>query len=408
MPKGFELGMRRGEIERLQNELRVARRRVAELEQHFAALGQSHVPQSGVPRNHDGDERFRRLVESNIIGVILSRIDGRIEEANDAFLKIVGFSRDDLAEGRVNWRNISPPEYDEVNERAVRQVLEHGTAGPLEKEYIRRDGRRVPVLVGLARIESMDANIAFVLDLTEQKRAEAQLKESASELARSNTDLKQFAYIVSHDLQEPLRMINGSLQLLQKRHEHTLDTDALRLIHQAIEGTVGMQALIMDLLEYSSVDVAGHTEEPADANTAFDSAVANLASQIEDTGADVARELLPTTCRVDRIQLTQVYQNLLSNAIKFRTPGCRPRIRARARCANGEWVFSVKDNGIGIDRHQTDRIFTIFQRLHPRTVYAGTGIGLAIAQKIVERHGGRIWVESNRGRGSTFFFTLPA
>jgi PAS domain S-box-containing protein len=350
--------------------------------------------------------RFRRLVESNIIGVIMAETSGRVAYANDEFLRIVGYSREALESGSLDWQALTPPADWPQSEAAARAVRELGAAAPFEKHYVHQQGHLVPVLVGVARIPSSDRTIAFVLDQSEQKRAELELKATAAELARPNADLQQFAYIVSHDLQEPLRMVNGFLQILRRRHADELSPEAARLVEHATEGAAAMQGLIKDLLDYSAVDRADRRREMIDATQAFDAAVANLRARIEEADAEVAHGRLPRVW-ADGAQLVQLFQNLIGNAVKFRRPGVCPRVRVTARRIKGEWQFAVRDNGIGIDPRQHRKIFTIFQRLNPRSLYPGTGIGLAIAKKIVERHGGRVWLESSPGKGSTFFFTLP-
>lgn len=363
----------------------------------------------------ESETRFRRLVETSLMGVLVRRDDGRLVETNDELLRIVGVRRDKLqpanrwresASDLPRWRDLLPD--DEVEAEAVTLDLnERGEATPFEKEYVRADGTAIPLFVGMARVTDTDQIIAVAIDLSKQKLAEAELKQAAADLARSNADLQQFAHIVSHDLQEPLRMVSGFLEMLKKRHAANLGADAARLVDHAIEGASGMQALIRDLLEYSRVDFANRGIEPCEADAAFQTALANLATSIDEADADVRATPLPRV-RIDLVQLVQVFQNLVGNAVKFRRPGERPRVRVGAKRVGGDWVFSVTDNGIGIETRQHERIFTIFQRLHPRSQYPGTGIGLAITKKIVERHGGRIWVESTRGGGSTFHFTVPA
>jgi PAS domain S-box-containing protein len=236
-----------------------------------------------------------------------------------------------------------------------------------------------------------------------QRRTD-ELQSMAQNLARSNKDLEQFAYVASHDLQEPLRAVAGFVGLLQRRYEEKLDAKADSYIAAAVEGAARMQSLIADLLEYSRVDTQGHTLESIEAATALNDALINLAASIRETGAGIIVDQLPAVT-ADRIQLTQLFQNLVGNAIKFR--GDRPpEIQIRAKREQDSWLFSVQDNGIGIEREFTDKIFLIFQRLQTRDKYPGTGIGLAICKKIVERHGGRIWVESEPGQGSTFYFSI--
>jgi light-regulated signal transduction histidine kinase (bacteriophytochrome) len=249
-------------------------------------------------------------------------------------------------------------------------------------------------------------------DITERKRAEQKLKQTMAELTRSNQELEQFAYVASHDLQEPLRMVASYVQLLARRYQGKLDPDADEFIAYAVDGATRMQALINDLLAYSRVGTRGKPFEPTDCETVLDQALANLQVAIEESGAAVTHDPLPTVI-ADATQLTQLFQNLIGNAVKFRGEQ-PPRIHISAHRQSAienresnEWTFSVQDNGIGIDPEYHDRIFMIFQRLHTREEYPGTGIGLAVCKKIVERHNGRIWVESQPGKGSTFYFTIP-
>jgi PAS domain S-box-containing protein len=253
-------------------------------------------------------------------------------------------------------------------------------------------------------IENARLYEAVQRELTERRRAEEKLKHYAAELERSNRDLEQFAYIVSHDLQEPLRMVSSYLQLLDRRYQDRLDADAREFIAYAVDGATRMQALINALLSYSRVGTRGKPLEPTDCAVILDRALANLKVTIEESDAAVTHDPLPTVM-ADGVQLTQVFQNLISNAIKFHGER-RPEVHIGAQHGDGEWLFSVRDNGIGIDPQHYERIFVIFQRLHTREEYPGTGIGLAICKKIVERHGGRIWVESQPGAGSTFYFTI--
>jgi PAS domain S-box-containing protein len=246
--------------------------------------------------------------------------------------------------------------------------------------------------------------IWYFRDITERKRAEEKLKLTVADLARSNKDLEQFAYVASHDLQEPLRMVSSYTQLLARRYQGRLDAKADKYITYAVDGANRMQRLIEDLLAYSRVGTRARGFEPTDCTAVLDQALANLKAAIEKSEAVVTHDPLPRVVH-DKLLLVQLFQNLIGNAIKFHVEA--PRIHVSAEQKGDEWVFAVCDNGIGIEAQYAERIFTIFQRLHTNEEYAGTGIGLAICKKIVERRGGRIWVESQPGRGSTFYFTVP-
>lgn len=235
--------------------------------------------------------------------------------------------------------------------------------------------------------------------------ARQRLEQSVAELGRSNAELQQFAYVASHDLQEPLRMVSSYTQLLAKRYKGKLDADADDFIAFAVDGASRMQRLIQDLLAYSRVSTRGFDRRRTHMENALEQATDNLRLAVKEAGAVVTHDQLPAVMADER-QLTQLFQNLLGNAIKFRGEE-PPLIHVSAKRLDNDWVFSVQDNGIGIDPQYADRIFIIFQRLHNREEYPGTGIGLAICRRIVERHGGRIWVESAPGKGATFSFTLP-
>jgi light-regulated signal transduction histidine kinase (bacteriophytochrome) len=241
--------------------------------------------------------------------------------------------------------------------------------------------------------------------LSELDRAKKDLEQKAQELARSNDALREFAYAISHDLKEPLRGIDGFVKLLAKRYKGKLASDADNFIEYTVDGVKRMQLMIKDLLEYSLVGTKVKDLEPTDSALVIEQALLNLQTAIEESGAEVTYDPLPEV-RADASQLTRLFQNLIGNAIKFRGKEAL-KIHISSEQRDNEWIFSVRDNGIGIDRDHFGRIFVIFQRLHTREEYDGTGIGLALCKKIVERHGGRIWVESETGKGSTFYFTIP-
>ncbi len=261
----------------------------------------------------------------------------------------------------------------------------------------------------LSHIEDRDEkllaiNNALKTEIEERRQAQDALKHNMRDLARSNAELEQFAYVSSHDLQEPLRMVASYTQLLEKRYKEKFDDKGLTFLHYIVDGAKRMQELIDDLLMFSRVGTRGKELQPIAIQGPLNTALLNLKPVISETGTEINWETLPEVMG-DPIQLTQLFQNLISNAIKF-NHGQGVKIHIKVTTENDFWLFAVKDNGIGINKEHFERIFIIFQRLHGRSEYPGSGIGLAICKKIIERHGGRIWVESEEGHGATFYFTL--
>jgi PAS domain S-box-containing protein len=331
--------------------------------------------------------------------------DGLIEDVNAAFYAMTGFTCEDTKNsssiGMGLW--VDPEDRNSV----VKELLGGGEVVNKEFKFKKRNG---DVLIGRYSARTMQIkNDVYVLssidDITGRKQAEDNLRLIAVNLDRSNKDLEQFASVAAHDLQEPLRMVASYAQLLAERYEGRLDGKAKEYIGFAVEGATRMQQLVDDLLTYSRVGTRGKPMETRDSHSILGEAIENLAILIGESKAGITVDVLPIVS-ADPVQLVQVFQNLLANAIKFRG-GNIPRIHVSAREEEREWVFSVQDNGIGIDGQYADRVFVIFQRLHTREEYPGTGIGLAVCKRIVERHGGRIWFESEPGKGSTFFFTVP-
>ena len=296
----------------------------------------------------------------------------------------------------------------------LRALLEELRVGDKQVEDfdVERDfagiGRRFMVL-NARRIGPQAGQPMILLaleDISERKAIERALQLHSKELERSNADLEQFAYVASHDLQEPLRVITNFTQLLAKRYKGKLDSDADEFVAFIVDGATRMHRLINDLLGYARLGSRGAEFAAVDCEEILADAVSNLGSAIEESGAKLTHDPLPTVM-ADKDQLSRLFQNLLGNAIKFHAVD-PPVVHVSARRNENEWLFSVQDNGIGIDPEFFERIFLIFQRLHGRNEYSGTGIGLAICRKIVERHGGKIWIKSQAGKGSTFYFTMPA
>lgn len=354
------------------------------------------------------ETRYRRLHETMRDAFVQVDMSGRIVDCNAAFQKMLGYSEPELVQ--LSLIDLTPSQWHSLDATTIsEQVVPHGKSVVYEKALRRKDGAVLPVELRIFLIaddeEKPMAMWAIVRDITERKQAEQEREQVLADLKRSNEDLKQFAYVASHDLQEPLRMVSSYTQLLSERYENQLDEKANKFIGYAVDGAVRMQALIQDLLAFSRVDTRGADLKSVDAHGALGKAIANLRAVIEENDALVTTDDLPSV-DADESQLVQVFQNLISNGIKFRktTP---PRIRISASLKDRYWQFSVKDNGIGIDPKYKNKIFIIFQRLHTRSEYPGTGIGLALCKRIIERHRGRIWFESESGQGTTFFFTLP-
>jgi PAS domain S-box-containing protein len=323
--------------------------------------------------------------------------------------QLYGLSPGAFGGTREDWESLVVPEDRGGMQTALLQSLRTGELVAAWR-IRRRDNGEIHWIDARAKVFLDPAGlpvrmVGINVDITDRKRSQEELAMRAEELARSNSELQQFAYVASHDLQEPLRMVASYTQLLRKRYQGQLDADANEFIQYAVDGAVRMQRLINDLLAYSRVNTQGKEFAAVDCERLLEVALSNLKPSIEEAHAVITHDPLPTV-QGDETQMGQLFQNLVGNAIKFHGSD-PPRIHLAAQPQAGGWRFSVQDNGIGIEPENASRIFVIFQRLHTREEYPGTGMGLAISKKVVERHGGRIWVESQPGKGSTFLFTLP-
>jgi PAS domain S-box-containing protein len=556
-----ELEASNEELQSTTEELRVANEELQQQEYELLNINQAL---------RESELRHRRFYESGLLGVIYWNTDGNIIDANDKFLEMIGYTREELESGRIDWAKMTPPEYQYLDERSLIELKASGVNKmPFEKEYIRKDGSHIPIIVAGAMLDKARINgVAFVLDITERKKAETELKkyreqlenlveartseledayESLKEkenqyltlfnsidegfctvevifdaddkpidyrfleinpafegqtglieaegklmrdlapdheehwfeiygkialtgkpmrfvneakalnrwydvyafkigdpegrevailfnditkrkkaedelkeyqdtleekvekrtqdLLKSNKELEQFAYVSSHDLQEPIRMVTSFTQLLERRYKGQLDAEADDYINFIVEGAHRMKYLIDDLLAFSRLNTQSKEFENVDLETVLDDVISNLTVSIKENNALITHDPLPTVT-ADESQMMQVFQNLIVNAIKFHGPN-PPKIHITTQKDEKECTFSVIDNGIGIDPQYQKQIFEVFKRLHTREEYPGSGIGLAVSQKIIQRHGGRIWVESEIGKGSTFYFTIP-
>lgn len=356
----------------------------------------------------EADRLLASIVESSEDAIYAKSLDGRILSWNAGAEQIYGYTAEE-AVGRNVSMLIPPNARNEVPEMLGR-ISRGERIAHYETVRMRKDGSRVDVSISLSPLSDECGRImgasSLARDISERKRAAEALQRYAEELDRSNRELEQFAYVASHDMQEPLRTITGYLQLLRSRYKGQIDEKADKYIGFAVEGAERMSALIRDLLSYSRVNTRGGQLRPTSSEASLKSAIQSLRLAIECSGAVITHDPLPVVM-ADATQLAQLFQNLLGNAIKYRSPERDPRIHISAGREDGFWRFDVEDNGIGFDQQYESKMFLIFQRLHSRGKYPGTGIGLAICKRIVDRHGGQIRALGNPGEGARFSFTIP-
>lgn len=354
------------------------------------------------------DRTFRDLLESAPDAMVIVNKAGEIVLVNAQTERLFCYPRAELLGQKVEILLPERYRHRHVGQRGgffdYLRVRPMGAG--LQLFGLHQDGTEFPVEISLSPVETEGGMLvsAAIRDITERKAVEDQLRRTADELGRSNADLEQFASIASHDLQEPLRAVSGFVALIEHDLEGKLDESTANYLRHVTEGALRMQTLIGDLLSYSRVRRSQEFTD-TDSGRALGAALSDLSVAIRGSDARITSDQLPTLS-ADSAQLTQLFNNLIGNAIKF-AGGRKPRAHVAANREDTAWHFTVKDEGIGIDPQFAERIFVIFQRLHTRKEYPGTGIGLAICKKIVERHGGRIWVESEPGNGSTFHFTIP-
>lgn len=349
------------------------------------------------------EQWFRMVVEAAPSAMLIVSPSQRITLVNKRAEELFGYRREELVGQPLEL--LLPERYRSAHRALIAEHQLTGVVRPLSvgRDFTgrRKDGTELPLEIGLNPLPMPDGvyTLASATDVTARRRAE-------DELRRSNAELEQFAYVASHDLQEPLRMVASFTELLGQRYRGQLDEKADKYIHFAVDGARRMQRLVADLLAYSRVGSQGKPLAPVSSEAVLRRVLAILGATIQSAGATVDAGPLPVVL-ADEGQLQQLFQNLVGNALKFRRD-CPPHVRIAAQPVGDRWEFTVADNGIGIELQYADRIFQMFQRLHDRGAYEGSGIGLSIAKRILERHGGRIWLESELGVGTTFHFTLPA
>ncbi|HUU63016.1 MAG TPA: PAS domain S-box protein [Dehalococcoidia bacterium] len=375
----------------------------------FVAIAQDFTERKRAEEElKESEKRFEDIALSSADLIWEVDANGKYVFTSGRVKQILGYSPEELI-GKTPFELMPEEEAKHIGQIFEQIVAKKEMIVDLENWNLTKNGELVYLLTsGVPLLDNTGSLIGYRgvdKDITERKRAEEERERLLHDLERSNAELEQFGYIISHDLQEPLRMVASYTQLLEKRYKGSLDADAEEFIAYAVDGSKRMQNMIQSLLSYSRVGTRGKPFEPTECESVFKQALDNLKVTIDESGAGVTHDPLPRVM-ADETQMIQLFQNLLGNAIKFRGEE-QPRIHVSAKQDSNECLFSVGDNGIGINPEYFDRIFVIFQRLHGREEYPGTGIGLSVCKRIVERHGGRIWVESQPGEGSTFHFTIP-
>lgn len=358
----------------------------------------------------DREEQLQTIINNAPDAIMVIDSNGTVMKWNPWAESMFGWSSEETV-GKPLHEFIIPQRYREAHQRGMEHFLKTGEGRVINKtieiEALTKKGKEINIALSISSpilVKGTYLFIGFAADITERKKAEQELRQKTEELARSNQELEQFAYVASHDLQEPLRMITSYVQLLASRYKDKLDKDANEFIDFAVDGSNRMRTLIKSLLEYSRINRIKPFEF-IDLDDLLKDVLQNLSSQIKEANAIIKLEKMPVIYG-DAVLMGQLFQNLITNAIKFKGEK-DPQIEISYKKENKHYLFSVKDNGIGIQKEYVNKIFVIFQRLHRKDQYPGTGIGLAICKKIVERHQGKIWVESELGKGSTFYFTIP-
>jgi len=423
------------ELRRHRTELQIlVEERTADLSRINSELQQEIIERRQAEKAlRESTTELRRFYESGMIGVMRYNLNGKISDANDKFLEMVGYASEDLQAGRVDWIRMTPPEYRKLDEHAMAELKISGVATPYEKELVRKDGSRVPILIGAAATdEAHDEGVAFVLDFTARKAMEEELHrtneglesrvaertaelrvsnkaltEYAAKLERLNEELQEFAFVASHDLQEPLRKIQTFGNMLGTKYKDVLPSAGQDYLSRMTGAANRMTDLLRSLLNYSRVTTQSNPLESVDLAALVQDVVSDLELALEKSNGKVEIGDLPQI-NADPAQIRQLIQNLIDNSMKFHSDTDDPVVKIHGYTSGGTCTLFIEDNGIGFEERYTDRIFRPFQQLHGKSEnYGGTGMGLAICRKIVERHGGSITARSVPGQGSTFIVRLP-
>lgn len=361
--------------------------------------------------NEEVEKNIHLIFNASPNALVMVSETGEIELANNALCKLFGYDTDELIGQNIDllvpgrFRQQHHQYRKNFNKKPIKKAMKEQT----ELYGLKKNKQEVPIEVALnpIKLENNQKIIAAITDITIRKKHLQEVLAFTEKLKKSNEELEQFAYVASHDLQEPLRMVSSYTQLLAKRYQDKLDDDANEFIHYAVDGAKRMQKLIQDLLKFSRLGNQSIEYTTVDTDQLVNDVIENMFVTVDESKTNITKNVLPVISG-NPIQLFQLFQNLIGNSIKYRHPDRINHVHILAESLGNRWQFCIQDNGIGIEPQYFEKIFQIFQRLHNKDEYSGTGIGLALCKRIIHNHHGKIWVESEYGKGTCFYFTLPA